>query len=430
MELRVSGDSERLTGNVRVPGDKSVTHRALLLGAMAKGPTQIRGALRAGVIDAMRDCLGVLGVEIEDLGKDEILVHGTQWDSPHQPLTCRNSGTTMRLLMGALAGSPASATLTGSRKLSQRPMARVTEPLRRMGAQITGANGHDGPPLRVRGSTLSGIDYEMPVASAQVKSAILLAGLRAEGRTQLSESIATRDHSERLLRHLGVSVVRTEDVVSLEPVQAPLPAFELEIPGDISAAAFLMAAAVLISGSQITIENVGMNPTRMGLLYILQEMGAQIESSFLTESGGEPSGNVTVASSFLKGIDVENAQVVSMIDEIPIFIVLATQAQGESQIRGAEELRFKESDRLSAMTAELRKMGARIEEHSDGVTIEGPTPLTGTRVNSHGDHRVAMALSIAGMLASGDTLILDAEVISESYPDFITTFRTIGAELA
>ena len=406
-----------------------MTHRALLLGAMAAGSTRLRGALRAGVIDAMRDCLEALGVEIENLDEDEIVVHGTQWHSPQRSLACRNSGSTMRFLMGALAGSTVSATLTGSRRLSQRPMARVAEPLRRMGAQIAGANGSDEPPLKITGSILNGIEYEMPVASAQVKSAILLAGLKAEGRTQLREPIASRDHSERLLRHLGVTVIRSDDTLSLEPIQAPLSPFELEIPGDISAAAFPLTAAILIPGSQLTIENVGLNPTRTGLLDVLQRMDAHIETSTLLAGNGEPIGNLTAASSFLTGVDIHREQVVSMIDEVPIFTVVATQAQGETQIRGAAELRLKESDRLSCMTTELRKMGARIEEHPDGLTIEGPTPLIGTRVSSHGDHRVAMALSIAGLLASGETLISDAEVVSESYPSFMTTLRSIGAEL-
>ncbi|MEE9217388.1 MAG: 3-phosphoshikimate 1-carboxyvinyltransferase [Anaerolineales bacterium] len=429
MELRVAGGAKGLRGTIHVPGDKSVTHRALLLGAMAAGSTRLRGALRAGVIDAMRDCLQAIGVEIDYLDEEETVIQGTLWQSPDRPLACRNSGTTMRFLMGALAGSTVSATLTGSHGLSRRPMSRVAEPLRRMGAQISGANGSDEPPLRIIGSALNGIEYELPVASAQVKSAILLAGLNAQGRTLIREPIASRDHSERLLRHLGVSVIRSGDTLSLEPIQTPLSPFELKIPGDISAAAFALAAAVLTPGSQITIENIGLNPTRTGLLDTLQRMGAAIETSAIPANNGEPTGNLTAAFSVLKGIEVQGEQVVSMIDEIPIFAVAATQAQGETQIRGAAELRLKESDRLSVMTTELRKMGASIEENLDGLTIEGPTPLIGTRVSSHGDHRVAMALSIAGMLASGETLVSDAEVVKESYPGFKRTIRSIGAEI-
>ncbi|GMR10451.1 MAG: 3-phosphoshikimate 1-carboxyvinyltransferase [Anaerolineae bacterium] len=429
VELKVAGRAKRLRGTIRVPGDKSVTHRALLLGAMAAGSTRLHGALRAGVIDAMKDCLAALGVEIESLNEEETLVHGTQWPPPERPLACRNSGTTMRLLMGALAGSTVSATLTGSRRLSQRPMARVAEPLRKMGAQISGLNGSDQPPLDITGCRLRGIEYEMHVASAQVKTALLLAGLSAEGRTQIHEPIASRDHSERLLRHLGVSLTRSDGTLSLEPIQAPLPPFELDIPGDMSAAAFLLAAALLAPGSEITLQNVGLNPTRTGLLEALQRMGAQIETSTFTAADGEPIGDLTAAVSALKAIEIQSQQVVSMIDEVPIFTVIATQAHGETRIRGAGELRLKESDRLAGMTVELRKMGAQIEEHADGLTIEGPTLLSGARVSSHGDHRLAMALTIAGMLASGETIISSAEVIQESYPGFMTTLRSIGADL-
>jgi len=429
VEFRVAGHTKGLRGTIRVPGDKSVTHRALLLGAMAAGTTRLHGALRAGVIDAMNDCLAALGVEIETLDEEQTLVHGTRWLPPERPLACRNSGTTMRLLMGALAGSTVSATLTGSRRLSQRPMARVAEPLRRMGAQISGLNGSDQPPLEITGSELHGIEYEMQIASAQVKTALLLAGLSAEGRTRIREPIASRDHSERLLRHLGVSVVRSDGTLSLDPIQAPLPPFELEIPGDMSAAAFPLAAALLAPGSEITLQKVGLNPTRTGLLETLQRMEAQIETGTLTDADGEPTGDMTVAFSTLKGIDIHREQVVSMVDEIPIFAVIATQAHGETRIRGAGELRLKESDRLSGMTVELRKMGAQIEEHPDGLTIEGPSPLSGTRVSSHGDHRLAMALTVAGMLASGETVISSAEVVQESYPGFMTTLRSMGAEL-
>ncbi len=429
MEIRVTGRARRLRGTLQVPGDKSVTHRALLLGAMAAGSTRLRGALRAGVTLAMEECLAELGIEIEILNGDETLVHGTRWQPPDQPLACRNSGTTMRLLMGALAGSIVSATLTGSRGLAQRPMDRVAEPLRMMGAIISGANGNDTPPLEITGSPLNGIDYEMQVASAQVKSAILLAGLNANHRTRIREPIPSRDHSERLLRQLGVSVTASDGTLSLEPIQAPLPPFELSIPGDLSAAAFLIVAAILAPESEVTVQEVGLNPTRTGLLDALLRMEASIETTSHTVADSEPIGDLTAATSNLKGIQIQGEQVVSMIDEIPVFAVAATQAQGETRILGAAELRLKESDRLAGMTIELRKMGARIEEQSDGLTIEGPTPLAGSRVSSHGDHRVAMALSIAGLLASGETVISDSEAIQESYPGFTDALRSIGAEL-
>lgn len=429
MELRVAGHARGLNGTIEVPGDKSVTHRAILLAAMATGPSRLYGPLRAGVIDALTGCLQALGVKIEHVGEDEMLVYGRRWLSPGRPLDCRNSGTTMRLLMGALAGSEVTASLTGTPRLSQRPMARVADPLRRMGAQITGANGRDQPPLQIVGARLHGVEYEMPVASAQVKTAILLAALNAQGRTIIHEPIATRDHAERLLRHLGVSLTMLDGATHLEPAHGPLPPFEVSIPGDVSAAAFPLVAALLTPGSRLTVENVGLNPTRTGLLEALRRMGAQIETTPYGTEESEPTGRITVESCELSGVEIGAEKVVPMIDEVPLLAVAATQAHGETQVRGAGELRLKESDRLSAMALELRKMGARIGEHPDGLTIEGPRPLFGAQVSSHGDHRVAMALTVAGMLASGETIVSGAEVIQESYPHFLATLRSMGASL-
>ena len=429
MELRVSGGARRLKGSIRVPGDKSITHRALLFGSMAEGTTRLSEPMRAGVTEAMEDCLEALGVEIEAARANETLVHGVRWQTPDRLLDCRNSAATMRLLMGALAASQIRATLTGSSRLSERPMARVADPLRRMGAQISGPNGHDGPPLSLIGSRLRGIEYRMPIASAQVKSAILAAGLQAEGRTVLHEPVPTRDHSERLLAALGVPLTSANGTLSMEPRTSRLPPFELAIPGDLSAAAFPLAAAVLTPGSELTVRGVGINPTRTGLLEVLREMGAQIEIDRTPASEIEPSGDLTARYSDLHGITIQGDRMVSMIDEFPILAVIATQAHGETRVLGAGELRLKESDRLASMTVELRKMGARIEEHAGGVTIEGPTPLTGARVDSHGDHRVGLALAVAGGLASGETILSGAEVIRESFPEFAATLRSVGGQL-
>jgi 3-phosphoshikimate 1-carboxyvinyltransferase len=377
----------------------------------------------------MQGCLAALGVQIEHPKVNETTVDGGRLRSPDHTLDCLNSGTTMRLMLGALAGSQVSATLTGSPRLVQRPMARVVAPLRRMGADITGLNGSDQPPLSIVGSRLRGIEHEMQVASAQVKTAILLAGLRAEGATILREPAPSRDHSERMLRQLGVSVSATNGNLRLEPIQAPLPAFELSVPGDLSSAAFVLAAALLVPGSQVVLERVGLNPTRTGLIEVLDEMGAQIASSPENAQNGEPVGNLTAGYSELAGIEVGADRVVSMIDEIPIFAVIATQAHGETRVRGAAELRLKESDRLATITHELRKMGARIEEHTDGIAIEGPTPMNGAHVSAHGDHRIAMALSIAGVLGSGETTISNVEVIKQSFPDFVQTLQSIGVVL-
>jgi 3-phosphoshikimate 1-carboxyvinyltransferase len=429
MQLRIRGRAGGLRGTLEVPGDKSVTHRALLLGAMASGTTRLRRPLRSGVTEAMDDCLGPLGVRVEHPGPEETLVHGAAWRNPDAPLDCRGSGTTLRLLLGALAGSEVEATLTGSPRLRRRPMARVTEPLRRMGTQVTGLNGTDQPPLHVRGARLHGISYRMPVASAQVKSAILLAGLHAQGSTRVHEPVPSRDHTERLLRHLGVPLVTENGAVRLEPIDGRLPAFDLAVPGDFSAACFLLAAAVLTPGSEVTIQEVGLNPTRTGLLSAMRSMGARIEVGAAANSGVEPTGEVTAQTSALEGIRVDAHQVVGMIDEIPLLILLATQARGRTSVAGASELRRKESDRLTAMTAELSKMGALIREYGEAVTIEGPTPLRGAEVSAHGDHRVAMALAIAGTIASGETLLSDAQVIQDSYPGFAAALRSLGADL-
>ena len=429
MELRVAGPARNLRGTIRPPGDKSITHRALSLAAMAAGPSRLHGALRAGVIDTMIVCLEALGIEIENLNEDDLLVRGRPWRSPGRSLDCRNSGTTMRLLLGALAGSEVKATLTGAERLVQRPLTRVLDPLRRMGGQIAGANGGDKPPLEIVGSRLHGIEFAMPMASAQVKTAILLAGLHAEGRTIIFEPAASRDHSERLLRQLGVSITVTGPLLSLEPLHTPLSPFELSIPGDLSAAAFPLAAALLSPNSELTVRNVGLNPRRTGLLEALCAMGAQIEISTDSTSEGEPAGDLTAEFSELRGIEIAGERVVAMIDEVPILAVVATQCRGETSVRNAGELRLKESDRLSAMTIELRKMGARIEEQPDGITVQGPTPLSGAHVSSHGDHRVAMALAVAGTLASGQTVLSGAEVIQESYPDFSATLRALGVNL-
>jgi len=429
MELRIAGPSRNLRGTIRPPGDKSMTHRALPLAAMAAGPSRLQGALRAGVIDTMIGCLEALGIEIKNLNEDELLVRGRPWRSPGGSLDCRNSGTTIRLLLGALAGSEVRATLTGAERLAQRPLARVLDPLRRMGGQITGANGGDRPPLEIIGSRLHGIEFAMPVASAQVKTAILLAGLHAEGRTIIHEPVASRDHSERLLRHLGVSITMTDRSLSLEPLHAPLSPFEFSIPGDVSAAAFPLAAALLAPDSELTLRNVGLNPSRTGLLEALRAMGAQIETSPTSASEGEPAGDLTAEFSELRGIEIAGEKVVAMIDEVPILAVVATQCRGETSVRNAGELRLKESDRLSAMTIELRKMGARIEEQPDGITVQGPTPLNGAHVSSHADHRVAMALAVAGTVASGETVLSGAEVIQESYPGFSAGLRALGVKL-
>ncbi len=431
MELIVSGPARDLKGSLRPPGDKSITHRALLFASLAHGPSRLRGFLRSGVTQAMLDCLTALGVEAEALGSDDLLVLGRDWRSPAAPLDCRNSGATMRMLLGALAGRPLEATLQGSERLHRRPMGRVVEPLRLMGARICGQGDGDQPPLQVRGTQLHGITYRLPVASAQVKTALLLAGLHAEGSTTLWEPAQSRDHTERMLQSLGVSLAQQNGRITLNPghEHEPLPPFTLTIPGDFSSAAFTLAAGAVVPGARLEMLGVGVNPTRTGLLEAMEAMGAvvQVEGEHL--EGGEPVANLKVRSGEMRAVEIGGAQVVRMIDEFPVFAVIATQAQGESVVRDAQELRLKESDRIAALVSELRKMGAAIEEHPDGFVVSGPTELQGAAVDSHGDHRLAMALTVAGLIARGETLIGGAECITESYPGFAETLVSLGASI-
>ncbi len=429
MRLTVRGPSPPLRGDLRLPGDKSITHRALLLAGMASGASRLRGLLRAGVTEAMLAALRCLGVDAEFLGPDDLLVLGGAWRSPEAPLDCGNSGTTMRLLLGALAGRPVTATLTGSRRLRQRPMARVVEPLRRMGADIRGNGPADAPPFTVHGRHLRGAEHHLPVASAQVKSALLLAGLHAEGPTVVVEPGLSRDHTERLLAHLGLALTVERDRVRLVPDDRPLPAFDLRVPGDFSSAAFLLVAGALVPGSRVRLEGVGLNPRRLGLLEALREMGAQVETEVVRLEAGEPVGCVAVTGGGLRATVVEGERAVRMIDEFPVFAVAATQAEGETVVRGAQELRHKESDRIQALAVELRKLGACIEPTADGFIVHGPRRLRGAVVDSHGDHRLAMALAVAGLVAEGETVVEGAEWIGESYPGFAHALRALGAEV-
>lgn len=430
MNLCVSGGARGLKGEVRLPGDKSISHRAILLAGMTRGTSRLRGVLQAGVTQALLNCLEQLGVETQALADDDLLIVARPWASPEAVLDCANSGATMRMLLGALSSAGVGATLDGCVRLRGRPMSRVIDPLRQMGASITGQDGTDQPPLRVEASHLHGIDYEMPVASAQVKTAILLAGLSAEGPTILHERTRSRDHTERLLRRLGVPVrVMNGDIV-LAPdgtVHAP---FDLEIPGDLSSAAFLLAAGILAPDSQITLPGVGVNPTRTGLIDVLREMGADVRLPHLRQNGWEDFGTLVARTSGLRSASVGGERVVRVIDEFPIFAVLATQAEGVSVVTDAAELRLKESDRIASLADELRRMGAAIEPRPDGFEIRGPTRLHGAAVDSHGDHRLAMALTVAGLIADGETTIQGAECIEESFPGFAQELVGLGAKLA
>ena len=405
-----------------MPGDKSISHRALMHAALAQGTSRMQNFLHAGVTKAMMRCVRDLGVPLEVESDGTLIVHGGQLRSPAANLDCGNSGATIRMLMGALAGQrDLVVTLDGSAGLRRRPMKRVAEPLRLMGAELG-----DAPPLAIHGQALHGIEYTMPVASAQVKAAILLAALQADGPTTIHEPGPSRDHSERLLRSLGVSVVNENNTVTLTPSGKTLAAFEALVPGDLSSAAFVFAAVALVPNSDVTVTNVGVNDTRTGILDTLVAMGGDVTVSNVREVNGEPIADITVKSSELCGITVDGDLVVRMIDEFPIFAVLATQAQGETIVREAEELRVKESDRIGSLASELRKLGVQIEERPDGFVISGPTRLRGAMVDSHGDHRLAMSLAVAGLIAEGETIVTRAEAHRESFPNFVSLLQDLG----
>ena len=416
-----------LRGRVRVPGDKSISHRALLLGALAKGASQVSGFLPSGDCLATLACLRALGVKVEVHDPTALTIHGRGLRglrAPRVPLNCARSGTTMRLLAGILAGQPFESTLTGEEQLLRRPMGRIAEPLRRMGADIETVDGH--APLTVRGRRLQGYDHVLRVASAQVKSALLLAGLYADGPTVVRQPGPARDHTELMLAAMGAAIeVNGLDVTLSPPVS--LSPLALDVPGDVSSAAFLLVAAALVPGSNITVESVGINPTRTGLLDILSTMGAGLVVDGEHQQRSEPVADVTVRGSELQGVEVGGDTVVRMIDEFPLLAVAATQAHGTTVVRDATELRVKETDRIAAVAAGLKALGAHVEPLPDGFIVEGPTQLHGAVVDSQGDHRLAMALAVAGLIAEGQTVVENAECITDSFPGFIELMRKLGA---
>ncbi len=427
--------AEPLRGRVRVPGDKSISHRAVLLGAIAEGDSRIGGFLRGGDCLATIGCMRGLGITIDEPDGQTLLVHGRGLDGLREPvhaLDCRSSGTTMRLLAGLVAGAGVMTVLAGSDQLSRRPMARVAEPLRKMGATVLGRQGGRLPPLAIQGGRLRGIDYALPVASAQVKSAVVLAGLFTPDLTVVHEHPQgiSRDHTERMLRAMGAPVISLGTRVTSERPTQPLQPLDLEVPADMSSAAFLMAAALLVPGSRIELASVVLNPTRSGLFDILTAMGAHLVIEDSHDVAGEPVGDLIAQYSPLHGTIVAGDVVVRGIDEMPILAVAATQAQGTTIVRDAGELRVKETDRIATIVEELRKLGAQIEAQPDGFVVEGPTLLRGSAVDSHGDHRLAMALIVAGLVAQGETVVHDTNCIADSFPGFERVLIKLGAELA
>ncbi|MGB3561384.1 MAG: 3-phosphoshikimate 1-carboxyvinyltransferase [Geitlerinemataceae cyanobacterium] len=422
-----------LRGTIRVPGDKSISHRALMLGAIATGETCIRGLLLGEDPRSTAACFQAMGAEISPLNFDEVRVRGVglgQLQEPKDILNAGNSGTTLRLMLGLLASQPGCFfTITGDDSLRSRPMSRVVNPLQQMGAQIWGREDGKFAPLALRGKQLQPIHYHSPIASAQVKSCILLAGLMADGETTVTEPALSRDHSERMLKAFGANVRVDAETHSATVIGgAQLHGQTVIVPGDISSAAFWLVAGAIVPGSELLVENVGVNPTRTGILEALEEMEADITLENQREVAGEPVADIRVRYSPLKACEISGDVIPRLIDEIPILAVAAAFAAGTTKIRDAAELRVKESDRLAVMAQQLEKMGAKVTEYPDGLDIEGGVPLRGTQVESHGDHRIAMSLAIAALIASDTTTILGAEAASISYPDFIETLRSAVGE--
>jgi 3-phosphoshikimate 1-carboxyvinyltransferase len=413
---------QALVGDIRVPGDKSVSHRALIVGGLAAGPSRVIGANLGHDVLSTASVLTGLGARCRVIeGKSEVEVHGCGWDAciePDDVLDAGNSGTTLRLMLGVCAGLPLATILTGDASLRRRPMFRIVEPLRAMGAFIDGRHSGDRAPLLVRGGRLHGIDWTTPVASAQVKSGLLLAALKADGRTCIEEPALSRDHTERMLEAAGVPIVRKGLTVTVNGPADVVPT-DRRICGDLSAAVFFVVAAALVPKSRLTIRFVGLNPTRAGSLDILREMGAALDVAPAGDESGEPVGDVAVTSSALRGVDIDLRLVPSAIDEIPILAVAATQAEGETVIRGASELRLKETDRLGAMAHGLNVLGADVQELPDGLIVRGPGQLSGGEVDSFGDHRIAMAFAVAGLVASERVVVKGWSCVDTSFPGFL-----------
>jgi len=410
----------KLKGNISVPGDKSISHRSLILGSIAQGETRISNFLNS--LDCLKtlECMRALGAEIE-LGKDNYVnikgkgLCGLQ--EPKDILDVGNSGTTIRLLTGLLSGQDFYSVLCGDASIRKRPMKRVVEPLRLMGADIWGRKDDQFAPLSVRGNKLNPLHYTLPVASAQVKTALLLAGLYATGETVVKEPLPTRDHTERILEIMQADIKISPSEIKLTGGKE-LRGTDIFIPGDISSAAYFMAAGSALKGSQITIKQAGVNPTRAGIIEILNKMGANINILNYRIKSNEPQADLMIEYSKLKEIEIKKENIAFLIDELPLIAVVATQAQGKTVVSGAKELRVKETDRIKAIVKKLKKMGADIKEKEDGFIVEGPSKLKGAVCESYNDHRIAMSLAVAALLAEGKTVIRNSECIDISFPGF------------
>ncbi|MBJ8006395.1 MULTISPECIES: 3-phosphoshikimate 1-carboxyvinyltransferase [Bacillus cereus group] len=417
--MKLVGRKNSLNGKIVVPGDKSISHRSVMFGAIAEGTTKVSNFLLGEDCLSTITCFQKLGVQIEQSGND-VTIYGkglANLQEPKEVLDVGNSGTTIRLMLGILANTPFHSTIIGDASIGKRPMKRVTDPLSKMNAQIDGRENGQYTPLSIRGGKVKGMHYHSPVASAQVKSAVLLAGLQGEGVTTVTEPMQSRDHTERMLRAFGCTVDVNGRTVSLQGGQQ-LKGADIEVPGDVSSAAFFLVAGAIVQNSKLVLENVGLNPTRTGILDVLTKMGALISINHIRNEEFEPCGDITIETSKLKGIEIGGTLIPRLIDEIPVIALLATQAEGITVIKNAEELKVKETNRIDTVVDELGKLGAKIESTPDGMIIYGKQSLKGNTVNSHGDHRIGMMLAIASCIIDGEVKIENSDAVAVSYPKF------------
>ena len=420
---------EGLKGTISTPGDKSISHRAVMFGSLAKGTTHITNFLSGADCLATIDCFRAMGVRIEQDGT-EVTVHGNGLHGlkkPEKQLDVGNSGTTTRLISGILSGQDFEVTLSGDASLNKRPMGRIMKPLSMMGAEIESVNGDGCAPLKITGKPLKAVRYESPVASAQVKSAVLLAGLYADGRTSVTEPALSRNHTELMLESFGVQVLTEGTTASVIPPKE-MTATDIAVPGDISSAAFFIAAGLVTPDSCITLKQVGINPTRNGIIKVCEAMGADLTMSNVKDDNGEPTADITVKTSRLKGTEIGGELIPTLIDEIPVIALMAAFAEGETVIKDAAELKVKESNRIDLTVDNLVKMGVDAEATDDGMIIRGGNPLKGVSVYCKYDHRIAMTFSIAGINAEGTTVIEDAECVDVSYPNFYEQLHMLAGQ--
>lgn len=425
-ELTLKNNIKGLNGEITIPGDKSISHRSVMFGSIAYGETIVSNFLPGADCLSTIACFRRLGVTIEETN-GELHIFGNGFEGlvePNEILDVGNSGTTIRLLMGILAGRPFFSSLVGDESIAKRPMTRVTVPLTNMGAKLDGRKNGAFTPISIRGGQLQPIRYELPVASAQVKSALILAGLQAEGESTIIEPAETRDHTERMIRKFGGEINKDHQMITVKGGQR-LEAATIHVPGDISSAAFFLVAGAVVPGSKLILKNVGLNPTRTGIIDVMKKMGANLEIINQEEDSFEPVGDLIIKTSTLKGTVVEGALIPKLIDEIPIIALLATQAEGTTIIKDAEELKVKETNRIDTVVHELKKLGASIEATDDGMIIYGKSKLHGGIVSSHGDHRIGMMLAIAALLCDEDTFLENPESISVSYPNFFSHLNSL-----